>query len=136
MFVIVGLSWALTYDPNGAMQCFTKSSLRPRTILCREYCSETPAAAGKLLSQRMAKYTRWMTTCWERVVGVREIQYEGSAPFFYGADESFDLPDVLAGGGGVNFHKIDFVLNFVKFLVHHDHSDDETSVSIKPDYFS
>jgi hypothetical protein len=68
--------------------------------------------------------------------GVREIQYKGSALFFYCADELFDLLNVLAGGGGVNFHQIDFVLNFVEFLVHHDHSDDETGVGVKPDYFS
>ncbi len=68
--------------------------------------------------------------------GVREIQYEGSAPFFYRADKLFNLPDVLAGGGGVNFHQINFVLNFVEFLVHHDHSDDETGAGVQPDYFS
>ncbi len=48
----------------------------------------------------------------------------------------FNLANVFASSGGVNFNQFDLVFNFVKFLVHHDNFDDEAGASVKPEYFT
>ena len=55
VLVIVGSSWASMYDPTVALQCLSKLSSRPRTILRGEYFLDTPTAAGRLFSQSTAK---------------------------------------------------------------------------------
>ena len=65
---------------------------------------------------------------WEEFV--LKVGRECRTALFSCADEPLDFPDVFACRSGIDFHHIAGVLNFVKFLIHHDDFDYEAGASV------
>jgi hypothetical protein len=59
-----------------------------------------------------------------------KVQHECMAAFLGSVDVSFDFANVFACRGGVDFHHFIGIFDLVKFLVHHNDTDDKASASI------
>ncbi len=66
---------------------------------------------------------------------VRTVGHECTTRFFNRTDEPLDFPNVFACHSGIDFHHIAGILNFVKFLIHHNDFDYEAGASVWFDYF-
>jgi hypothetical protein len=59
-----------------------------------------------------------------------EVRHKCTAAFLGSTDVSFDFANVFACCSGVDFHHFIGIFDLVKFLVHHNDTDDKASASI------
>jgi hypothetical protein len=148
--------WAKEYpwectEAHGVCSCQVVVGLNIRTkwgnaMFCKvEFASkknfawgvnfQNPCRSGRAVEPEYCKVDKvYNNLAGEHIVW--EIKNESLAPFLDGADESFDVANVFAGGSCVDLCHVNVVLYFIIFLVHHCNFENESCTGIKPDYFS